>query len=430
MNAVPAPHELARYERLISLSVRHEFYGAAHACPDFAITPTASTNTLLRNLGLIAKPRSDGIDIYYHTGRTAQILQYLWKRRRDHRDAHSSEFDLPRIGTASWTRLTLAFTLDNPLFTNFTDMPFSIGPNTHCLYLSNLAVDPSDRPVPLTVDWSQAIAAQEITFSAAHVRIPTPNDATYATIYDRSGRAILIADKNYDPDAKTQSPNPQVPRRVRLIPGKDINLDMATELAGLYSYTIRTDKSGIETQFFYSGTQATPLLMADLFFDGADSPHGENNRFPVTLPDNLPDAVVRPTSPWAANLAAQQYFKPIDYEIGFRARKTIWTYYVVLPKTTAADGLSIEAGSPNAPTFTGPHPVTLVTGRPAHKFVAKTTCALQSRSDVSLRLRGARTEGSESTRVLLERLPLPSAELMPLQQLAEGPARSDVFVYL
>lgn len=282
MNAVPVTHPIPHpsdppsqahvgYERLISLSVRHEFYGSAKACPDFAIIPTASTNTLLRNLGMIAKPRRDGIDIFHFTGKAAATLRYLWGRKRDHRDNPLSEFDLPRLRTASWTRLTLAFMLDNPLFTNFTEMPFSVGPSTHCLYLSNRSVGPSDRPTPLTVEWSRAIAVQNLTFSASHLLIPTPANATRVTIYDTSGRAILIADKN--PEASTASTARA--RRTRLHPGKDINLDMTTELAGLFSYIITTDKIGPETPFLYAGMQATPMLMVDLFFDSGN-PSGEH----------------------------------------------------------------------------------------------------------------------------------------------------------
>jgi hypothetical protein len=419
------PRGQIRYERLISLSVRHDFYGAGKACPDFAITPTASTKTLLRNLGLIAKPRRDGIDVLYFTGRTAAILRYLWNRKHDHQTSHWSEFDLPRMRSASWTRLTLAFRLDNPLFTNFTEMPSPVRPGTHCLYVSNRATSLSGSAKPMSVDWSNVIALNEATFSAAHLRIPTPADAVRAVIHDTSGRAILIADRSHDQAASSRTGtqgSSEIRRRIGLLPGKDINLDMSIEPAGLYSYMITTDSSSRETAFLYPGKQDTPLLMVDLFFDDCDNPTRDGKGFPVRLPDELPDTL--------SDSDAERHFTPAEYEIHFKARKTIWTYYIVLPEGTSSNGLCIEPASPHAPAFEGPDPVTLPTGAVAHRFSAKTACALQSRSDVALRLRGARAHAGGATRILLERLPLPSAESMPAPQPRDRPARSDVFVYL
>jgi hypothetical protein len=79
-NDGPSAGQVA-YDRLMTLTLRHDFYGAGATCPDFAIAPTAATQTLLRNLRLIAKPRRAGIDIFYHTGNAAALLRYFWNRR-------------------------------------------------------------------------------------------------------------------------------------------------------------------------------------------------------------------------------------------------------------------------------------------------------------------------------------------------------------
>src|SRR5436305_15288484 len=83
-----------RYERLMSLSVRHDFYGRSGLCRDFVIAPTAATQTLLRNLGLIARPRPGGFDVFYHSSRAAAIVRHLCNRRDDHGE---KQFALARL---------------------------------------------------------------------------------------------------------------------------------------------------------------------------------------------------------------------------------------------------------------------------------------------------------------------------------------------
>jgi hypothetical protein len=69
-------------------------------------------------------------------------------------------------------------------------------------------------------------------------------------------------------------------------------------------------------------------------------------------------------------------------------------------------------------------------GRPASIFTARSARKLQSRSNVALRLRGAGANGSGSARILLDRLPLPSAETIIPPPKPDKPAASEVFVYL
>jgi len=435
---------LARYERLMSLTVRHDFYGEGAACPDFAITPTAATHTLLQNLKLLAKPRRAGIDILYCTRDAAAMLRYFWDRR-DRRQPGT--YDLARVGQGSWSRLALAFTLRNPLFTNFTEMPLWVRPGTHCLYLSNRVARLRDGRISLTVDESNFGEMPEITFSPTHLAIQTPNNAAQVVVYGTSGRAILLADKDFDavaalpphiPESR-QPDEPQIPT-VPFAPGGDIQLDMAKEPPGRYSYAVITEEekkkaaslpgphgnvvtSDKEKPFLYAGTSDAPLVMVDLFFASPDEPVLNKRCYPIDLPEDSPKDVT--------DLDAQKHIARRDYEIRFQARKTIWTYYIVLPQgSAAANGLAIEAVSPHAPPFDGPHAATLA-GVPAHQFAAKTPYPLQSRSDVWLRLRAADAPGGGSSRILLDRLPLPSAESISPPQRSHGKyAASDVFVYL
>ena len=433
-----------RYERLLSLSVRHDFYGPSGLCPDFVITPTAATQILLRNLGLVAKPRPAGFDVFYHSSRAAAIVRHLCNRKEDHRPGRS---DLHRLKSSSWGRLTLTFTLDNDLFTNFTEMPFVIRPGRDCLYVSNREATAGDGAVRLAVDWKSAISiqpTQQVTFSSAYLHLPTPPNARRAVFYDASGRAFLRA---YKPAKKKKNADkPDVPGgtplrhkhaakqplhrhtlpHIGMTPGTNLHLDMTREPAGRYSYAITTDepgaKPGAENAFLYTGMDNAPLLMVDLFLDGPDNSSG-GNWFPIKLPPKtLPSDATEQT-------VVQNCITPRNYEIHFEARETIWTYYVVLPAgSPASNNLSIEAVSPedDAPTFV-PSSMTLA-GRPASVFTAKRPWQLQSRSEVSLRLRGA--HGSGSSRILLDRLPLPSAETILPPPTPDGHAVSEVFVYL
>jgi hypothetical protein len=438
-SADPELPEQFRYERLMSLSVRHDFYGRSGLCRDFVITPTAATQILLRNLGLVAKPRPAGFDVFYHSSRAAAIVRHLCNRRDDHQ--RPGPFDLPRMQSSSWQRLTLTFTLDNPLFTNFTEMPFAIRPGRDCLYLSNRDASAGDGTGRLTVRWQNAIPTPHL-FSSAYMHLPAPPHAQHAVFYDASGRAFLCADK----PATTHSDKPEVPAKpapgqeqaarpsrhphtlpsIGMTPGSNLHLDMTREPAGRYSYAITTDepgaKPGAENAFLYTGTDHAPLLMVDLFFDGPDNSSG-SDWFPVKLPETFPEDATQ-------QAVMRNYIKPRHYEIHFEARKTIWTYYVVLPAgSTASNRLSIEAASRNAPAFRAPKS-TMLAGRPASVFTAKRPWQLQSRSEVSLRLRGAGAHGSGSNRILLDRLPLPSAETILPPPTPGDPAASEVFVYL
>jgi hypothetical protein len=418
-----------RYERLMSLSVRHDFYGPAGLSRDFVITPTAATQILLRNLGLVAKPRPGGFDVFYHSSRAAAIVRHLCNRRDDH---GTHPFDLRRrLKSSSWDRLTLTFTLDNPLFTNFTEMPFDMRPGRDCLYVSNREAHAGHGAVTLAVDWPSLITIQEtqqVTFSAAYLHLSTPKDATQIVFYDSSGRAFLRAKKGYHPSKLSR--NPPILPVTGLDPERHAHLDMTQMAAGRYSFiaTNMNRKAGDETYFLYTGMDNAPLLMVDLFLDGPDDPSGEEDHFPIRLPKPWPKRFDNAPVADVARRCKQNYITPRHYEIHFEARKTIWTYYVVLPAgSPASNSLSIEAASRDAPTFRAPKS-TMLAGRPASVFTANRPWPLQSKSDVALRLRGA--HGSGSNRILLDRLPLPSAETILPPRTTDGHAVSEVFVYL
>lgn len=425
------PKDLKYFDRLLSITVRHEYYATGSSglglCPDLVITPTRETQVLLRNLGLLLRPRAAGVDILYNTGGAAAIVRHLW-RHQDHRgSAAVSPLDSPRVGIGSWTRLTFNFAISNPLFTNFTEMPSAIRPGADCVYLSNKAVE---KDGALNLQWSKATALQDQTFSPAHIRISTdkyPN-ATEVLLLAPSGRCILSAEKDYVPPAAgsilQHEPTESGLRRVGFKPRQDIHVDMSREAPGLYSYVIKPSPN-VETPLIYAATPESPLLLVDLFLADPEPKAESRGLYPIKLPQTRPG----PDSGPDENAKALALITPRDYEIQFVARKTIWIYYIVFPSGAgAASALTIESQSTDAPAFSPPELVTLPSGRAAHQFTAKSACPQRARPTATLRLRGAL--GGGPVRILLDPLPLPSAESVRPSLDPKQPAASDVFVYL
>jgi hypothetical protein len=458
------------YDRLMSLTLRHDFYDG-DLFEDFAILPTIPTLTLLHNLGLIARLRPAGIDILYHTGQSAAILRYLHDRR-DHRPAEKrsdlADYNKPSTYGGCWSRLTLALMLQNSLFSNFTALPLAekpdekrlgeMTPGKQALYLSNRYAEQADgQPPRLIADRSSRVVSIPTTnTSPMHLHFEAPPKATEFILYGTSGRAILRADPKYPPkDYSDAQKSSEMPPRAHLndsVAGATMHVSMANEWPGLFSYVFKNKDDNNKDQvlksedFIYAGRRRPPLMFVDLFLASPDEPATPRGCYPVVVPAKLPkeladkpDKVARAAfTAAAADAAAQKYITPRDYELRFGARETIWTYYIVLPPGEAApNDLAIRpeprdnlAEPRNSLEFNGPEKVTLPTGVVACCFTAKTPAPLRRRSDIVLRLQSG-GPGNGSTRTLLKRLPTPSAEQVSVRpRSTDGTATSEIFVYL
>ena len=483
--AIRPSENLTFYDRLMSLTLRHDFYGDA-LCADFEIAPTAATRVLMSQLGLMARPRRGGIDIIYQTGRAEGLVRYLYDERKRRKDAKdTSPEDRQTSFKGSWTRLTFTLVLRNELFANFSAIPLPMANEMklgdYALYLSNRFVkkrEPRAAPAQLNSEWEphwRKLPAS--VFAPEHLHFGTPNDAAQFNLYSTSGRALLCAVlKNVYRAEKL----PAFPARVCLDPGRDIHVSMANETPGLFSYEIKKRDAAFETaegsqavdsaenplpEFFYSGMRSAPLLLADLFLaDPETKPDAATvgGDYPISLPKELPDestAVGAAGTSSGKDIAVEKgqaraeyylktYIAPREYEFRFAARKTIWIYYIVLSSRAAvSESLAIEADATrsvgsNEPEpgalpadsieFNEPEAVTLPTGAPAWRFVARKALPLRHRSTVWLRLL-ARGADNGSRHVLLEPLPTPSAERItawPKGPLCDATAASEVFVYL
>lgn len=444
----PAPTRLVAdgYDRLMSLTLRHEFYGG-DLCADFDISPTVPTQALLSQFGLLWRPLPGGIVVLYQTRRSEALVRYLLDERKSRKEAQNAPSgDKHTTFTGAWTRLTFTLTLKNDLFSNFTAIPFAMPgdmkPGDYALYISNRYVkEPLRNPAQLNSDWNlhwRSLPA--VIFSPQHLHIPTPHDALEFVLYDTSGRAILSADRYFSPDSATDTVSEAL-KRARLTPNVDMHISMAGERPGLFSYEFKkAGGRGESTEFFYSGMRDAPLLFVDLFLASPETARDAptvGGYYPVSLPDEVLNPAIRAAAGSGAkstSAATGGSIKPYDYEFVFDARKTIWIYYIVLPsREVAAKDLAIVADPPATVEFGVPQPVTLPTGAAAYRFIANSALPLRRRSEIRLRLLAGAAQTNGSRRTLLERLPTPSAERItayPAGPLTDDTAASEIFVYL
>src|SRR6185503_4331658 len=121
--------------------------------------------------------------------------------------------------------------------------------------------------------------------------------------------------------ARQEQQKQQVPRTIDFAPGKNVDFDMSEEPAGLYSYRVTPGTGGGKTAFLHAGLPHAPLILADLFFASPYEPAIDPGLFPIALPPQLPQE--------PHNIGARQHFTRRDYEVRFKARATVWTYYIV-----------------------------------------------------------------------------------------------------
>jgi hypothetical protein len=466
------------YECLMSVTVKHDFYGTdAHgtpkSCPDFVIEPTRPSQSLIHYLGLIARRRRDGIDILYRPKHSDGIIRYLWQRRHRRIRADRSEFDLPSARDGCWSRLGLTFTLRNDLFANFTDIPLSADtgdatiagarpgqtggltyiPGRVALHLSNRhcaqptgepikhrrseqSKQPTGHAINLVSKWAErAVRMPPTGVWPGNIELFTDksaDDAHRATdlrLYDTSGLTLLYARpgaKKWFEDQKgkteDQTKKTTTPRYTELTADQMVRARLSDAASGLYacevSYPDQPDRQ--RTEFIISSQRTPPLMFADLHFASPDpdpDPRDEvavsHGCYPIVVP---PDADT-PPEPLTGQVT------PCHYEIWFEARRTTWIYYIVLPPSAGADaGLAIEPGTERGPRFHGPRAFTLPTDVTAYRFTSTKPWPLRHRPDVSLRLRGLGSSGGAANRILLERLPVPSAERLSLAKAPAGGA--------
>lgn len=413
------PAETTGFDRLMSLTIAHEYYrdGAGDSCPDFVIEPTGPTRLLMASLGMEMRVRRHGVDIFHDRARAQGLLRYLANRRmfraerRHQRDG----------GDGCWTRLSLTLRPRNPLFANFTDAPLGFSPLRHALYLSNQHVDLNGEPaIPLARGWNDhtVMASHGAT---AGPTLPVAAGTLRLAVTNTSGAVVLQMSRTTDPTAPHHLPSYALGGTGAAAAWASV--PMAELPTGLYGYAnFAAGGAQIAAGRFLHVAEGEPVFaLVDLFLA---TPGTDDGLYPVTMPGNVAAIDAE---------AAIGCIAPRQYVLRFAARRTFWVYHVVPPlRGTGIPELRIDADGEAPATFDGPDTAPLPDGTAAWRFSARQALALQSRSAVALRLRGA-------GRTLLDRLPTASAQLLRLPDAAAGggppwppdpPVHSDIYVYL
>jgi hypothetical protein len=366
------------YERLMQVFIRHTYYNAtADACPDFDISPTPASATLMSDLGLLFRYEKTGFSVLYDVARADVLMDYL-ERQGDE-------------AQQCWTRLSFTFTLNNPYFINFTDVPIDVNPNAQNFYFTNREARGVGGRVVLNA--GEGVAGGELLrVVPTQVALRVAGDVTEVLVTDLSGEVVIR-----QPGCPPASP-PEGRRDDDAPETCVVYLDFSALPEDKYFIEVVGGETGRRFPVLYTVPSPAPLCFVDLFFTDPDG--SDEGVYPVTdlySPSRKVDTV--------------------SYELGFRARATIWNYFIVpQPQAESFEELRIETVSEPAVVFAGPCRVRLPNGADAYRFSSAEELLLQQQSVYRFRLLGRRglmlNEGC-----LIETMPVASSrQVTPLSR--------------
>jgi hypothetical protein len=354
--AAPNAPQGERFSRLIRIDLRHEYHGAAEGlsapCTSLQMRATPQTMSRLTRFGLLLRPRHDGIDILSSDRQGARFREALAADRDE-------LLGMTKAQAAFYFGPPLLFTLTprGPDFLSFSDLPAGFGSREAALWLSN---GYAMNGLVTASRW------QEWGFH----RHAAP-------------RAELPGEEHHDP---AEAPPP--PSRARSF------------FLGKGGYTSQSDVYGAfrERRSYRGGSSPLPLALLDIHLTRRSAelqkPEGAS-RYPIDL--QLEEAVADP----------DRYLTPVDYSIGFAARRTRWRY-IVAPRGAALDcgSLTITTKDGVPSDFERVEPPPHV---PAHHccFAAGTARTLRARATTDLVLKGSVGGSGGRVRTLVDPLPAP-----------------------
>ncbi|TGX54133.1 hypothetical protein E5A73_08405 [Sphingomonas gei] len=363
-----------RYDRFISIDIRHEFYNRSDGrCADIAIEPTPRTRERLALYGYVVRQRADGIDLFWDLAVRAQansIFAGLQAR-------------FGQVPEDVWARLyepPLLFTLKlaNPRFAVFTEMPTDHRIGDPPLRLSTRANMPDgDGKAALAVEWNTRFSRASIVetrgMEGVGTSIPPARDVPPPP-----------------PPLKPAEQGPAAQERVQ-----------------------------IERR-----SQALALL--DLHFTRAD---------PAAIAgwDGMP--VER--TPARPRTGTPDFFRPVTYTIDFAARRTRWRYVVAARSGTLdAASLGVVAADGEDAGFRLEDAAHLLPdGRAAACLASADPRAILASPQAQLALTGRPLGGRSYSRTLVDRLPGAGADSItpaasPPRDGEPPPAWSDIYVFV
>jgi hypothetical protein len=423
------------YDKLFEVVVQHGYYNRLDElrCSDFEVYPNARTEALMGRLGLLLLRSGSSFSVLYDTARADDLKGFL----------RSNTTSPTKDATPEpWTYLSFFLAPKNPRFFNLTQLPLDLHPLEQNFYFSNGRSDGApghllsgDSKNPQAVSDKDLLPVKPARFP---IEIPTGGKAV---LRNSAGALKLKIDRTELDEARKRFEEARASsdrgvelealgRTLRALfssffatpPEKGTfgaHVDLSRLYEGLYHLEV-TDERGKPTReslkFIYTLAAPAPLCFMHILLN---QPNDEvTGTYPVDL--------------GTGEIACCQYV------VKFEARKTRWVYSIVPPPGMSFSGLTIEsAGEGKAHEFAatpggrsdGPTP--LPNGASGYSFVSGERLPLLQRSDVWLQLRGRRSDIAGEERVLVDRLPVPSADQV-LRQDHGDPKDiiSDIYVYL
>ena len=362
-----------QYKTLMQVDVFNTYYNESDGkCTDLRIYPTASTQSLMKSLGLLFKERTTGFSILYNNKAEEGLIRYFRKHGTETKEGQ----------TEYWSKLSFIAALDNPLFVNFTDLPFNVDLTARNIYLSNQMAHRDGDEVILNQD--NYVSSQHSNFIEV---VPTKYAVPFAVRVDRG---IIVATK-----ITVTGLSGEEVICIKKKPTVEVAyLDFTTVPEGQYTINWLKEKEVISrTPVIYTTAYPTPLCFIDLLFSRPteDAP----GIYPVKL------------DPDKGSITS------VFYNLKFKARDIHWVYWVV-SSSQPVENMRIKAEGASDVTFYGPTPGSIPTGETAWSFVSDQVIPMQQRSPLRFKLvdrLNCRCEASCEckNRMILNPLPLVSS---------------------
>jgi hypothetical protein len=379
----------------MQVSLRHTYYNAARGeCADFDISPTPTTATLMRDLGLLYRYEGAGFSVLYDEARTDVLLNYLARQREPDTS--------PRAGQC-WARLSFVLALNNPYFVNFTDIPIDVNPAEENFYFTNRKAHADDLGRVVLNPGDEVTHAELLSVVSTQVKLHLARGSEAVLARDISGAEVIepTCGPPGEKDARLAPARAKDDTRIVYLDfsqlPEDKYLIQVVEANDCENVRL-SDKVVRQWRVLYTTPAPVPLCFIDLLFT---DPTGKGRGiYPVTYPDGP---------------SQQGEIVPVHYELRFGARATYWNYFVVpQPQTESFEGLRIESVSQPPVEFAGPCCVRLSNGARAYRFCSKRRLRLRQQSEYNFRLLGRHGlmthEGA-----LVARLPVASCrQVLPL----------------
>lgn len=364
----PEPRKY-QYETLTQVDIFNTFYNeSGDKCEDFRIYPTATTQSIVNSLGLIFRETSTGFSVLYDSTREAGLIKYLKSRGTGIDDCQY------------WSKLSFIVALHNPLFVNFTDLPFNVDLTARNIYLSNetahqendeIILNKNDYVSPRHEDFIEIIPTKYAVASVIHNNGKSFK-ATRVTVTNVSGEIVLSvpnkSDKNTDPkniDTKKPDDIPNI-----------VYLSFATLPEGLYTISWlentgedrnknEVEKIIFEKRVIYTTAYPTSLCFIDLFFSRPTQ--DSTGIYPIEF-NSKNDLITS-----------------VSYHLKFKARDIHWVYRIV-SASQPVENMRIKSDGRNEINFHGPTQSPISTGETAWSFVSDRVIAMRERSPLRFKL--------------------------------------------